>query len=71
MEILIFALVFWVAPFFAAYAVGKNKNRLGLAWGLLGWLGVLVLAFLPVKRKRELRRPSDGDEPREPSIGPL
>ena len=47
MALLLFALIFWALPLYVAYEQGKAKNRVGLAWGLLGWLGVLALAALP------------------------
>jgi hypothetical protein len=47
MSVLIFALVFWVAPVFAGHKIGAPKNRAGWAWGLLlGWIGVLIVACL-------------------------
>jgi hypothetical protein len=48
MTLLIVLIVFWFVPMYIAYEQGKQKHRLGLAWGLcLGWFGVLALAVLP------------------------
>jgi hypothetical protein len=41
-----------VAPIIVAHKIGQKKNRLGWPWALfLGWLGVLVVALLPVGRR--------------------
>jgi hypothetical protein len=46
--LLIGAVILWVVPVFVAVGQGNGKNRAGLAYGLfLGWLGVIILAFLP------------------------
>lgn len=55
MDFLIFALIFWIAPVVAGKVLGDRKGRMGWLWGLLlGWLGVLILAFLSDKRPPEL-----------------
>jgi hypothetical protein len=42
------AIVLWVIPIFVAIPQGRAKDRAGLAYGLfLGWIGVVILAFLP------------------------
>lgn len=47
MELLVFALIFWVAPIFVGHKIGAPKNRAGWAWGaILGWIGVLIVACL-------------------------
>jgi hypothetical protein len=41
-------IVLWVIPIFVAIPQGRAKDRAGLAYGLfLGWIGVVMLAFLP------------------------
>jgi hypothetical protein len=51
--LLVAAIIFWVVPIFVAVSQGRAKDRAGLAYGLfLGWVGVIILAFLP---------PRDGD----------
>jgi hypothetical protein len=52
MTLLIVAIVFWFVPLYICYEQGKVKHRLGLAWGLLGWLGVIALAVLPAGPER-------------------
>jgi hypothetical protein len=52
MTILIGAIILWVVPLYVCYEQGKAKHRLGLAWGLLGWLGVLALAVWPAGPER-------------------
>jgi Protein of unknown function (DUF2510) len=47
MWVLIFGLIFWVAPVFVGHKIGAPKNRAGWAWGLLlGWLGVVIVGCL-------------------------
>ena len=54
MELLIIVGIIWILPCYIAWEQGKQKHRLGLAWGLcLGWLGVIALALLPPARERE------------------
>ena len=48
----IFVIIFWIVPLYVCWEQGKKKHRLGLAWGLLGWLGVLALAALPAGPER-------------------
>ena len=44
-------IVLWVIPIPVAIAQGRAKDRAGLAYGLfLGWIGVIVLAFLPPRK---------------------
>jgi hypothetical protein len=41
-------VLLWILPVYVAAAQGRGKGRVGWPWGLLlGWLGVIVLAFLP------------------------
>ena len=48
MELLVFAIVFWVLPVFVSHKIGAPKNRQGWIWGLLlGWIGVIIVACLP------------------------
>lgn len=46
--ILVLVGVFWVAPIFAANAIGKGKGRSQTwLWGFfLGWIGVIVVACM-------------------------
>jgi hypothetical protein len=57
---LIVYLVAWIIPFGIAFKMGRDRARRGWAWGLLGWLGVIIvwrLADLNVpKDERELIR---------------
>jgi hypothetical protein len=46
MTTLFFVLFFWIAPVFVGHKIGAPKNRAGWAWGLLGWLGVIIVACL-------------------------
>jgi hypothetical protein len=47
MAILLFAIVFWIAPVFVGHKIGAPKNRQGWLWGLLlGWIGVIIVACL-------------------------
>jgi hypothetical protein len=65
MELVIVVIVLWVVPGYICYEQGKTKHRLGLAWGLLGWLGVLALAVLPAGPERPRfadRSKSDDDD---------
>ena len=42
---LVFIGIFWIAPFFVAYNIGKSKHRRGWIYALLGgWIGVIILA---------------------------
>lgn len=42
------AIFFFIIPIFVAVSQGRAKDRAGLAYGiLLGWIGVIILAFLP------------------------
>jgi hypothetical protein len=57
MELLFGAIVLWIVPIFLAAAMGKPKNRAGLAYGLfLGWIGVICLALLPPAKPRSEMR---------------
>jgi hypothetical protein len=48
LSLVIGAVILWIVPIFVANAMGRSKNRSGLAYGLLlGWVGVLILALLP------------------------
>jgi hypothetical protein len=50
MELLVFAVIFWVLPIVVGHKIGVDKNRAGWAWAFfLGWLGVIILACLSVK----------------------
>jgi hypothetical protein len=41
----------WIVPVFVAVSQGRPKDRAGLAYGIvLGWIGVVILAFLPPRR---------------------
>lgn len=43
-------VVFWIACVVATAIIGTNKNRSGvesILWGLLGPLGILIIALLP------------------------
>src|SRR5581483_653348 len=44
--VLLFIGLFWIAPIFAANAIGNSKGKTNQwLWGLvLGWLGVLIVA---------------------------
>jgi hypothetical protein len=54
MELLVGAIIVWIVPIFLANAMGKPKNRAGLAYGLfLGWIGVICLALLPPREQTE------------------
>ena len=49
--VLLWIAIAWVAPIVVGYMIGVRKNRMGWLWGLLlGWLGVIILAFLSPKR---------------------
>ena len=37
----------WIVPIFVAVSQGRDKNRMGFAYGFLGWVGVIILALLP------------------------
>jgi hypothetical protein len=44
-------IVLWIIPIFVAVSQGRAKDRAGLAYGLfLGWIGVIILAFLPPRK---------------------
>jgi Na+/melibiose symporter-like transporter len=44
-------IIFFIIPIFVAVAQGRAKDRAGLAYGIfLGWIGVIILAFLPPRR---------------------
>ncbi len=46
---ILFVLILWVAPIWAAASLGKSRGRLGLGLLLgivLGWIGVLLIAVL-------------------------
>lgn len=44
----IWLIILWVIPIPIAISQGRAKDRAGLAYGLfLGWIGVIILAFLP------------------------
>ena len=54
MEILLAVVILWIVPIFLTNAMGKPKNRTGIAYGLfLGWIGVICLALLPPHEKTE------------------
>jgi hypothetical protein len=41
-------VLFWIVPIFVTVSQGRAKDRAGLAYGFfLGWIGVIILAFLP------------------------
>ena len=41
----------WIVPIPVAVAQGRPKDRAGLAYGIfLGWVGVIILAFLPPRK---------------------
>jgi len=41
----------WIVPIFVAVSQGRTKDRAGLAYGIfLGWIGVIILAFLPPRK---------------------
>lgn len=43
-----FLLIIWLSAIFVAAAIGRSKNRSGLAYGFfLSWIGVVLLAVLP------------------------
>jgi len=47
----IWLIVLWVIPIPIAISQGRVKDRAGLAYGLfLGWIGVIILAFLPPRK---------------------
>jgi hypothetical protein len=43
-------LLIWGLPVFVGHKIGAPKGRAGWAWGLLGWLGVIIVACLGPKR---------------------
>jgi hypothetical protein len=48
---LIWLIVVWIIPIPIAISQGRSKDRAGLAYGLfLGWIGVIILAFLPARK---------------------
>jgi hypothetical protein len=48
MNFIVSVLIMWVAPIMVTHGMGKKRNRQGWLWGfLLGWLGVLILFFMP------------------------
>jgi hypothetical protein len=49
---IVLLVVTWFIPFFVAHRIGVRKGRMWFWWAFfLGWLGVLILAFLPSKRR--------------------
>ena len=47
----IWLIILWVIPIPIAISQGRAKDRAGLAYGLfLGWIGVIILAFLPPRK---------------------
>ena len=50
MAAIIVLLLIWGLPIFVGHKIGKPKGRAGWAWGLLGWLGVIIVACLGPKR---------------------
>jgi hypothetical protein len=51
-------LIFWVVPIGIAGMVGGNKGRRGLGYLLgllLGWIGVIVMLFVPKTHEQEVR----------------
>lgn len=57
-DVVVGAAILWIVPIFVAVAQGRGKNRAGFAYGFfLGWLGVIILALLPVRSpdERDLR----------------
>src|SRR5579875_3851878 len=47
----IWLFVLWIIPIPIAISQGRSKDRAGLAYGLfLGWIGVIILAFLPPRQ---------------------
>jgi hypothetical protein len=54
--VLVGAIVLWIIPIFVAVSQGRAKDRAGLAYGLfLGWIGVIILAFLPTREGDRFR----------------
>jgi hypothetical protein len=50
-SVFVAVIVFWIIPIFVAVSQGRTKDRAGLAYGIfLGWIGVIVLAFLPPRK---------------------
>jgi hypothetical protein len=41
------AAVYWLPAMLVAAQIGERKGRSWLPYGLLGWIGVVVLALLP------------------------
>jgi len=39
-------LLCWIIPTIVCINIGREKNRNGFLWGLLGWFGVLIIAIL-------------------------
>jgi hypothetical protein len=47
---LLFLALIWGLPIYLANVLGKRKGReLAWLWGLLSWIGVVVVAVLPEK----------------------
>jgi hypothetical protein len=57
MSTLIFWVVAWIVPFGIAFKMGRDRARRGWVWGLLGWIGVIV-----VWRLSDLNVPEDERE---------
>ena len=49
--------VWWVLPFWVCVTRGVERGRNGWAWGLLGWLGVLMIFLLPARTVEVEERP--------------
>ena len=52
-------LIFWVVPIGVAGMVGGNKGRRGLGYLLglfLGWIGVVIIAFMPITHEKLVQR---------------
>jgi hypothetical protein len=48
-EIVVGVAILWVVPIVVAVGLGNAKHRPGFLYGLLSWVGVILLAVLPAR----------------------
>ena len=55
--LLVYVAILWALPIWVANEIGKPKNRAGWAWGLIGWLGVIIVSLLPAIEPKRVAVP--------------